>query len=217
MSTASGHGWACSEVLPVDIPTLARQERWSLERVRALVGHCRGSVLARWADNCRRRWGSTAIERIRSRLGTRSDLLPEHPSEQAWFPVSLQIEVTDIVIDEFLGGDPAALEPLLMADIERSMGRIKRAFLRSVGPGPILDRASDLHDHLYDLGRAQASTAPGRAEITVEGSDLFGNPTWQLLQLIAHRGLIAFSGCQVQRLYGRSPDPRTFVVTLRWR
>jgi hypothetical protein len=206
--TAVGHG--------IDVPTLARQPRWDAARVETLPGRCRGSVLARWGAACRRRWGDAAIARLRARLGPWFDDLPEDPPEQAWFPVHMQIRLTDTVIEEFLGGDASALEAILLEDIEHSLGRVKKAFLRALGPGAILRQAGALHSHLYSVGQTTAEMSTHGATVHSTGARLFANPTWQLLQVFAHQGLIRFTGRELQTVSARMTSDDGFAVRLHW-
>ena len=200
----------------LSIAALAGLSRWSPERVFAMPGRCRGSVLARWGDVCRRRLGASAVRRVREAVGELAEELPDEPPEHAWFPVALQIRITDLVIDEYLDGDPLALDPLLRDDIGRSLGRVTRTFLRTVGPGPVLGRAKVLHAHLYDVGDASAKTRSGSATIQSEGAELFANPTWQILQLMAHRGLVDLTGRKLRSLTASMPASNAFRVDVHW-
>lgn len=212
----TGVGHCIDEDHGVDVATLARLPRWGAARVETLPGRCRGTVLARWGAACRRRWGGAAIARLRARLGPWFDDLPEDPPEHAWFPVHMQIRLTDAVIDEFLAGDASALEPILFDDIERSLGRVKRAFLRTLGPGPILQRAGPLHAHLYSVGQTTADLRPNGATLSSTGAELFANPTWQLLQVLANLGMIQFTGRQMQSVRARMTASDAFAVDLNW-
>lgn len=195
---------------------LAGLPRWTADRVERIEGRCRGSVIARWAQCCRRAFGDVAVGRLRAAVAQLVPDLPDEPPEHAWFPVALQIRLTDVVIDDLLGGDPAELEPILHADIEANLGRIKQALLRSVGPGPILGRAKHLHAHLYDVGSARARVESTEATVTTRGAELFANPTWQLLQMFAHRGLVAFTDRTVTSLSATMPAPDAFAVRIAW-
>jgi hypothetical protein len=212
----TGVGHCIDEDHGLDVATLARLPRWDAARVEALPGRCRGSVLARWGAACRRRWGGAAVARLRARLGPWFDELPEDPPEHAWFPVHMQIRLTDAVVEEFLGGDAGALEPILLEDIEHSLGRAKRAFLRTLGPGPILRQAGALHGHLYSVGQTTAEMSINGATVHSTGARLFANPTWQLLQVLANRGLIRFTGRELHTVVARMTAADGFAVELHW-
>ena len=90
----------CSEAREQGVLGVAGRMRWSAERTLALPGRCRGSVLARWAENLARRFGPRAVDRVRAGLPEWEQDLPDDPSEEHWFPVGLQLRLTELVIDE---------------------------------------------------------------------------------------------------------------------
>lgn len=199
----------------LDVDVLARRRRGAV-RGRTLPGRCRGTVLARWAELVRRHFGESALARIRGAVEDWLPGVPEAPTDDAWFPVGVQLELTDAVIDECLGGDPRALEAMLADDVRASIGRASALLLRSVGPGPVLARARQLHAHLYDVGHARAVVRSGTAVIDCEGTPLFAHPTWQLLQLFAHRGFVALTGRELRALHASMPAADAFRVELAW-
>lgn len=213
----TGPHTSCDQMREQTIAEVAARPRWSSERTLALDGRCRGVVLARWADNCRRHFGELALRRLRDRLPRWSHDLPDEPPEDAWFPVGLQLRLTELVIDELLGGDALGLEPLLRADVARSVGRATRVFLRTVGPAPVLARAKQIHPTLYDTGRVVAEVGQGRAAITHEDSALFGHPTWALLQLFAHRGFVELTGRAVVRATATTTGEHATRIDIAWR
>jgi hypothetical protein len=182
------------------VVSVAVRPRWSAERTLALPGRCRGTVMAHWAENCSRHFGAKAVARLRDGLPEWAQDLPDDPPEDCWFPVGLQLRLTELVIDELLGGDALALAPLLEQDVQRSVSRATGLFLRTVGPAPILGRAKQIHPSLYDIGKVTAEIVGTRATIRCEGAALFGHPTWSLLQLLAHRGFIALTGRRATQL-----------------
>lgn len=189
-----GDGALCSEPREQGVLGVVARPRWSTERTLALPGRCRGTVMASWAENCRRHFGDAAVDRLRDALPEWARDLPDDPPEDAWFPVGLQLRLTELVIDDLLGGDALALEPLLAADVLRAVSRPTALFLRTVGPAPILGRAKQIHPSLYDVGKVGAEIVGTHATIRCEAAALFGHPTWSLLQLFAHRGFVALTG-----------------------
>lgn len=216
---AADHGvqTSCAEVREQSVVEVAARPRWASERTLGLEGRCRGVVLARWAENCRRHFGVLALRRLRGALPVWAHDLPDEPPEDAWFPVGLQLRLTELVIDELLGGDALALEGLLRKDVARSVGRATSMFLRTVGPAPVLARAKQIHPTLYDVGRVVADVGQGRAAITHEDGALFGHPTWALLQLFAHRGFIELTGRTVVRATATTTGEHATRIDVAWR
>jgi hypothetical protein len=206
----------CDEAATLGIPELARTPPWPVARVAALPGRCRGSVLARWAGLVRRHFGDAAVQRVRRELGPLAADLPDDPPDEDWFPVAVQIRLTDVFVREFLGGDPRSLQPLLADDVKQQVGRAAGLFLRTVGPGPILGRARHLHPSFYDVGRADAEVGHGRAQIDCTGAELFANPTWQILQLMAHAGFVELTGRKLLSITARTPADDALRIDLRW-
>lgn len=206
----------CNDEAVLGIDALAKRPAWSASRVAALPGRCRGSVLARWAGLVRRHFGDDAVRRVRAELGSFAADLPDDPPDEDWFPVGVQIRLTDVFVREFLGGDPRLLQPLLADDVKSQVGRAAGLFLRTVGPGPILARARHIHPSLYDVGRADANVDHGHAVIECTGAELFANPTWQILQLMAHAGFVELTGRKVLSIVASAPADDALRIDLRW-
>ena len=213
---AAGGDECCNDEAVFGIAELAQRSAWSDARVAALPGRCRGSVLARWAGLVRRHFGDEAVRRVRTELGPLGDDLPDDPPDEDWFPVGVQIRLTDVLVREFLGGDPRRLQPLLAEDVKRQVGRAAGLFLRTVGPGPILGRARHIHPSLYDVGHAEATVSHGHAVIDCAGAELFANPTWQILQLMAHAGFVELTGRTLVSIVARSPADDALRMDVRW-
>lgn len=216
MAFGCGESMRCSEPVAFTTNDLAARPRWDAERTLALPGRCRGTVLARWADNCRKHFGDAAVKRVREGLPEWASDLPGDPPDDAWFPVGLQLRITELVVDECLGGDMRRLESLLHEDIRSALPRATGLFIRTLGPGPILARAKQIHPHLYDVGSAYAETESGSAKIVCTGAELFGHPTFALLQMFAHRGFVDLTGRRVQSLRASMPSDDALTIELRW-
>lgn len=183
----------------------------------AVPGRCRGAALARWAELCRARFGDAALARVRDRLGEAGRDLPDAPPNDAWYPVGVQLVLTAAIIDECLGGDEVALAPIVIEDVKAGLPRVAAMFLRTAGPGPVLARARQLHAHLYDVGRVDATTRSGAATVQYEGAALFGHPIWRLLQRCAFRGLVQLSGRELLSLDEATPSDVGWRVEIAWR
>jgi hypothetical protein len=216
MALGCGDQQRCSEHAGWGAAELAVRPRWAAERTLALPGRCRGTVLARWAENCRRHFGAAALARVRDGLPGWARDLPGDPPDDAWFPVGLQLRVTELVVDECLGGDMLQLEALLHDDIRRALPRATALFIRTLGPGPVLARAKQIHPHLYDVGSASAITETGRAQLSCIGAELFGHPVFALLQMFAHRGFVELTGRRVSSLRASHIADEALTVELRW-
>ncbi len=184
------------------VPTLAAlaaELTWSPEALSALNGRCRGAVVGRWAEGCRRRWGEDAPALLRGDLGLDESLLPDVPPMRDWLPVERWIRLTDAIVARYLDGDALALEPLVIADARRSAGITARVFARQLGVSRILGATGRIHGWLYDVGEAEATVAEGEATIRWSEAALFGQPTWRLLQVFGLRGAVETAG-------GKSPQ-----------
>jgi hypothetical protein len=199
-----------------ELAELASRPRWDPLRTLALPGRCRGSVLAHWADNVRRRFGASALARVRAGLPTWAHDLPDDPPREAWFPVGLQLYLTELVVDECLGGDMLRLESPLHEDIRRSLPRGVALLMRTLGPSRILGGAEQIHPQLYDVGRAYARSESHRASIRCEGAKLFGHPSFVLLQVFAQRGFVELTGRRVHTLCTSCPSEDALAIDVRW-
>jgi hypothetical protein len=195
---------------------LAARPRWEPSHTLALPGRCRGSVLAHWEEHARRRFGGAAVARVRAGLPSWARDLPSHPPGDAWFPVGLQLRLTELIVDECLDGDMLRLEPALHEDVRRTLPRGTAMLMRALGPGRILARAEQIHPQLYDVGRARARSETGGASIRCEGAQLFGHPSFVLLQMFAQRGLVELTGRRVHSLRASCPSDDALAIELRW-
>lgn len=199
-----------------ELARLAARTRWEPERTLALPGRCRGSVLAHWADNVRRRFGVAALARVRAGLPAWARDLPDEPPRDIWFPVGLQLHLTELVVDTCLDGDMLRLEAPLHEDIRRTLPRGTAMLVRALGPGRILARAEQIHPQLYDVGHARVRSETLGASVRCHGAALFGHPSFALLQAFAHRGLVELSGRRVHSLRASCPSDDALSIELRW-
>jgi hypothetical protein len=183
----------------------------------AVPGRCCGAALARWAELCRARFGDAALGRVRDRLSAVGRDLPDAPPKDAWYPVGVQLVLTAAILDECLGGDADALARIVIEDVKAGLPRVAAVFLRTAGPGPVLARARQLHAHLYDVGRVEATTRSGGATVHYGGAALFVHPIWRLLQRCAFRGLVQLSGRELVSLEEATPSDAGWRVDLVWR
>ncbi|HAA56413.1 MAG TPA: hypothetical protein DCE42_16730 [Myxococcales bacterium] len=200
-----------------DLQHLAQQPRWTTEQTWALEGKCRGSLMRHWAENCQRRWGTNAIDMIRSQLGPDHLELPDDPDPSGWYAVGYQLQLAESIIDTFLDGDPFAMETMLEEDGRRAAGRIALMVLRRLGPQTLLGRLSGLHSQGYSVGQVGTVITKKSAVLTYSGAALFEHPTWQLLQCFAQRILLRLTHKKLQSLHVETPSKETFVLSLQWK
>lgn len=200
----------------IDAAGVLGAPRWDVGRVRGLQGRCRGSLLRSWADGVRRRWGDEGVRTIRDGLGNLSAELPDEPAPDAWIPVSAQILATDLVIERLLGGDVAALEPLLAADTARARDKVLGWVVRTVGPGAVYRASGRVHPHLYDVGRVDARVRHGEATLVWSGAPLFENPTFRSLQVLGNHILLRMMGREDVSLTAPAPPADGFALCVTW-
>lgn len=182
-----------------------------------LAGRCRGVALSRWAASCRTHFGELALARVRTRVAAQGWAVPDEPSHDAWFPVGVQLALTDAILDECLDGDAAALEPIVVADVRATLPKAAALLLRAAGPGSVLARAPRIHAHVYDVGRADAEVRRRAATVCYRGAALFVQPTWRVLQRCAMRGLVQVCGRSVVALDEVDLGDDGWRVELTWR
>lgn len=199
-----------------EVDALLSAPRWPADRVRTLPGRCRGSLLRSWADGVRRRWGDAGVATVREGLGPLSEALPDDPARDAWVPVAAQILATDLVIERLLGGDAAALEPLLHADTVRARDKVLGWVVRKVGPAAVYRASGRVHPHLYDVGSVEATVGAREVSLVWSGAALFECPTFHVLQLLGNRILLRMMGHDLVEVGSAPGGPGRFALDLRW-
>jgi hypothetical protein len=195
---------------------IAATPRWSADRTRALEGTCRGDALGEWGINLTRRFGDDALVRVRSRLDPIAAAVPARTGPKDRFPVFAQIDITEGIIDECLGGDPLELYSLAAEDTRRGVNRVSLALLRRLGPPRVFKLAPRLHGRVYDVGRLDADVDKNSARLHFSGATLFEHPTWRLLQLYANATLLELAGVEGAEVSGEERGAQSFGVIVRW-
>jgi hypothetical protein len=140
-------------------------------------------------------------------------VLPDAPDERAWYPASAQLAVTQAVIDLYLDGERARLQPLFEEDALANLGRLQRLALRAWGPSRAYAKLASLHPELCNVGALHVALNGRGGELTYHGSPLFAEPLWRDLQRWAHGAaleLLAGTG-QVVDLGGATAEFRLRV------
>ncbi|MGB0588667.1 MAG: hypothetical protein ACPGU1_03210 [Myxococcota bacterium] len=198
----------------VDVIDLAAAPRRPVDETEALEGRCRGALLADWSENFANQWGADAPQKIRQGLGDLGSALPDAPGAVAWYPVGLQLRVTELLLDEVVDGDAQGLRDALMALVDGH--RAARFLARRLGLKRLISQVSGLFGQCYDRGRTEVRVTPGHGVITMAGADLVTHPTWQLLQLVGYEVLAELSGHPDAVVSGRIGAGRLFEVHVRW-
>ncbi|TNE49165.1 MAG: hypothetical protein EP343_12855 [Deltaproteobacteria bacterium] len=195
---------------------LAQKPRWSLEQMSALEGNSRGALLRNWASNIRRRWGDEVLQQLRETTGLTEDILPEEPDDQGWYPSSYQIRLTDAILYDCCDGDPLLFEQYLREDGLRHDDGKAQAWAKRLGPQLILRLARRVHGQLYTMGSASSKVGWGKASIRVEGARLFGNPIWQLVQVMALRSVMVLADRRNATVHAQLLTPTSSDLHIRW-
>jgi hypothetical protein len=152
-------------------------------------------------------------------LGQIVELLPDKPGRLAWLPVGLQIRVTDVIIEEFLGGDAQGVEAALRENSLAASDGMMARMARTLGPAGLIRRATEWQSHLYDVGRVRVEVRERECEALAvfEGSEMYENPTWRGLQLAAQRMVIEKTGRGVREIHGLTLRGGGYGVYVGWR
>lgn len=201
------------------VEEMAQQlEPWSAERVRQLDGTLRGSLLRNWGGHVVRREGLAGVDAVRTATGVTNAMLPDAPDLKAWYPLWYQIALTDEIVARFLGGDYLALEALLLEDGQRARDKAVRWIIARVGPATVFRKAAAGHAELMTVGTVSSTVEKKRAHLVWRGAEVFENPTWRLLQMMAVRLMMGVMNKTVveQQATGLL-DSNGFSMDVRWR
>lgn len=201
--------------MSLTIDTLASLPRWNLERTLTLPGTSRGDAIGSWGENLTRRFGPSAISRVRSRLPTQHAQIATALTARDVLPVHAQLCLTEAIVDELLTGDLRALLPLIIEDTRAGLGRIQVALVRTIGAHRAIAQGAKQFRSVYDRGTADADTARGRARVVFRGHALFGHPTWRALQLMATSTLLELAGSP-GRVTGEDLAQDSFATVATW-
>lgn len=205
-------------VTPWTVDKLAALPRWTPVDIQGLPGRCRGDLLGPWGDNLARRYGSDAVGRVRRRLAPAfpalADLAPVLTTRD-WVPAYAQIAVTEAIVDELLGGELAALYPLLVEDTRASLGRVELALVKAMGPARAIKLAPRTMRKVHERGAVEVTPDGRRARLVFRGTPLFAQPSWRALQLMAQRTLLDLTGTPGDAV-GEDLGADGFAVTATW-
>jgi hypothetical protein len=199
------------------LETLARTPRVSEATRRAYTGEVSGLAFRGWASLLERRFGIGASDAVRRDAGLSHTELPDAPDKTQWFPVGLQLLVTQAALDRYMGGALPALEEMLVEDALGTMDRVKRRMLAvALRPGPVFTAAPRVYAALYRPGRALATVGRGEATVTWSGAAFHADPLWQALQVVATAGFLRATGRERAVLLAPASPPGAFALNVRW-
>lgn len=194
---------------------LAAAPRWPLERTLALPGRVRGNSLRNWGIHVRNKFHARAADEIREKLGLSVDTLPDEPSKKHWIPIHAQIRLIQIVIDDYLKGDPLAFEHVF----EDTTGTAEKAIVlagRMAGPAMVLRMAGSYHASVCDVGTCTASIDGKRATLAFSGAAAFEDPTWRFSQTVGMKTMFSSLKRHLNLLEGEVRGPEHFAIHMAW-
>ena len=121
-----------------------------------------------------------------------------------------------MILHDFCDGDPLLLERYVREDSLRHDNGKAEAWARRLGPQLILRLPRTLHNQIYTMGSASSKVGWGKATIRVEGSLLFGNPTWRLLQVLALRSVMTLADRPHATIHAQHVSPSATDLHVRW-
>lgn len=201
--------------MPLTVEDLAAQPRWERARVERVPGRCRGDLLGPWGRNLERRFGPDAVTRVRRRLAPPLDQIGAVLTSKDWVPAHAQIVITEVIVDEMLGGDVRALYPLLLEDTRASLGRVELALVRAMGAARAIKLAPRNFGKVHEGGSVEVTVAGRRAQLRFRGHPLFEHPSWRLLQIFAQRTLLELSGTPGEAV-GEDAGRDAFMCIATW-
>ncbi|MCA9518873.1 MAG: hypothetical protein KC635_28250 [Myxococcales bacterium] len=200
----------------VTIEELAAEPRWSEDRIRGLAGRVRGNALRSWGLHVARHWGPRAPDLVRSRLGLGADALPDVPTKRHWLPVWAQIKLAHVIVDEWLDGDILAFEKVF-GETAGTGDKVIRWVAAKLGPTAVLKRADSYHESVCDVGKCLTTANATSARLDFRGADVFGNPTWRILNMMGMSTMFDFMKRDMGVLVGYDEGPRDFVIEMAWK
>ncbi len=195
----------------LNLEDLAARPPWEADRTRALEGQVRGGLLKDWGVHVERRWGPAAVTDLLEELDYD---LPIRPDLGRWYPVWVQLRLTELIIARHLDGDPKNLIEIIWEDARRSAGPIAAAALKLAGPLRVLQRAPGSFGGLYDQVEATAEIADEHLTVRYDGPEHVDHPTWQFLQALSLTGLFNLAGVPQWTLRAQAPRSGFFELRL---
>ncbi|TNF26937.1 MAG: hypothetical protein EP329_20325 [Deltaproteobacteria bacterium] len=199
----------------VTIEELAATPRWPLERILALPGLLRGNALRGWGTHVARHWGPGAPDRVRELLGVSATTLPDVPAKRDWLPIWVQLRLAQVIVDEWCGGDMLGFEDLF-AETSGTGDKVMRWAAAQLGPTAVLRRAGSYHASVCTVGSCDATADARSARLDFRGADVFGNPTWRLLNTMSIRTMFTFMKKRLVTIHGVDVSPRDYVIEVAW-
>jgi hypothetical protein len=199
----------------VTIEELAATPRWPLERTLALPGQIRGNALRAWGTHVAEHWGPQAPDRVRELLGLPASTLPDVPTKRDWMPIWVQLRLAQVIVDEWCGGDMLGFETLF-AETSGTGDKVMRWAAAQLGPTAVLRRAGSYHASVCTVGALDATADARSARLDFRGADVFGDPTWRLLNTMSIRTMFTFMKKRLLSIHGVDSGQRDYMIELTW-
>jgi len=200
----------------VTMEELATLPRWPEERLRAAPGKVRGNALRAWGVHVTRLWGPEAPHRVRERLGFDALTLPDVPTKRHWYPVWVQVDMAHVIVDEWFGGDILAFESVF-SGTSGTGDKVMRWVGSKLGPTAVLKRSDRYHESVCTVGKLHVEANATSSRLDFRGADIFGNPSWRVLQMMGIRSMLDFMKRELTSISGLDHGPRDFVLEVSWR
>lgn len=155
----------------------------------------RGSLIDRWDEHVRRRWGNSALIAATRAIALRGLSAPTPVDPTAWYPVELQLAIAQHTVEAHLNGDWMQLPAIVAGDVRHVLGRAKSAVVRALGPGTVVANADKLYRESYDVGRLDVLKHGRRHfEFAYHDAPLFDDATWRRVQVAAWTAVFDLTG-----------------------
>lgn len=185
-------------------------------------GRCRGALLRDWQGPILRADGELAVQRVREYLGDWSASLPDEIDAGSWWPVGVQLAITQGCIDVVLGGQGGRLGPFLASDLRQTTSRARRYVAAKLGPARIVRQLARAYPHAYDFGHIEVQAGFGAdagaqgATFHFAGSTTFAHPTWLPLQLAGLHAIVELTDRRVESVRAEATGDDSASVAIAW-
>lgn len=201
--------------MPTPVPTSSPAPSTAVDDAPSTApAHVRGSLIDRWDEHLRRRWGPSALAAAQAAIRDAGLRAPSPVDPTAWYPAHLQIVIAQHLVTTHLDGRWDRLPEIVAGDVRHVLGRARSAVVRALGPGAVVANAEKLFSESYDVGRLEVRKRGRRHfEFAYHDAELFADPTWRRVQVAAWAAVFELTGKHAEVL---ADGGDAFVLTCRW-